>query len=206
MYVRYVQQMLISRTPILPYIITHLLRDFQSQTALLTTSHGSTVLSTNLEILQNVFLCFIHAAIDEGLLDVSRLAEVLLTCPAACAHTAAVVLAARVTACEGLALLLRFLLLMVMPCGVADEISWNARYRECLYAAEKRVMRTVAVFDCGSPHVHSAFMDALDQISTLLAPTATRVRTLLPSSTQPSLVPAGCQGALGKLTEVIPAI
>lgn len=195
MYVRYVQQMLISRTPIVPYIITHLLRDFQSQTALLTTSHGSTVLSTNLEILQNVFLCFIHAAIDEGLLDVSRLAEVLLTCPAA-----------RVTACEGLALLLRFLLLMVMPCGVADEVSWNARYRECLYAAEKRVMRTVSVFDCGSPHVHSVFMDALDQISTLLVPTATRVRTLLPSSTQPSLVPAGCQGALGKLTEVIPTI
>ncbi|AYU76817.1 hypothetical protein LdCL_110009650 [Leishmania donovani] len=195
-YVRYVQRMLIGRTPIVPCIITQLLRDCQSQTALLTTSHDPTVLGTNVEILQNVFLWSVHAAIDEELLDVShraevfpalpwglydaadafvgqltvRLAEVLLTCPAVCAHKDAVVLEARVIACEGLTLLLRFLLFVVIPCGVPDEVSWNARYRACPYATEERVMWTVAAFDCGSPHVLSAFIDALDQMSMLLAP------------------------------------
>lgn len=43
-YVRYVQRMLIARTPVVPYITTQLLQDCQSQTALLTTSHGPTVL------------------------------------------------------------------------------------------------------------------------------------------------------------------
>ncbi|KAG5484738.1 hypothetical protein LSCM1_06559 [Leishmania martiniquensis] len=229
-YARYVWGVLISPTPLVPLIITQLGRDCQAQTVLLTTSRGLTVLGTNAELLQNVFLWSIHAAIDEGLLDAShraevsaalpwglynaadavvgeltvRLSEVLLTGPTVCTHKGVAVLAARVIACEGLALLLRFLLFIVIPCGVEDEVSWNARYRECLYAAEERVMRTVAAFDCGSPHLLSTFTDALDQMSTLLGPTAAKVSALLPSSTRPSLVPAGCQGALDKLLEVIP--
>ncbi|KAG5483876.1 hypothetical protein CUR178_06873 [Leishmania enriettii] len=229
-YARYVQGVLIGPTPVVPYIITQLGRAFLAQTALLTTSRGLTVLSTNAEILQSVFLWSIHAAIDEGLVEVSRraevsaalpwdlynaadavagelterLAEVFLTGPTVCAQKGVAALAARVIACEGLALLLRFLLFMVIPYGVEDEVSWDARYRESLYAAEERVMRTVAAFDCGSPNLLSAFTDALDQMSTLLGPMAAKVSALLPSSTQPSLAPAGCQGALDKLLEVIP--
>ncbi|KAG5505911.1 hypothetical protein JIQ42_06705 [Leishmania sp. Namibia] len=229
-YARYVQGVLIGPTPLLPYIITQLGRACLAQTALLTTSRGLKVLSTNAEILQSVFLWSIHAAIDEGLVEVSRraevsaalpwdlynaadaivgelterLAEVLLTGPTVCAQKGVAALAARVIACEGLVLLLRFLLFMVIPYGVEDEVSWDARYRESLYAAEERVMRTVAAFDCGSPNLLSAFTDALDQISTLLGPMAAKVSALLPSSTQLSLAPAGCQGALDKLLEVIP--
>ncbi|AIN96244.1 hypothetical protein LPMP_110480 [Leishmania panamensis] len=229
-YTRYVQGMLLGHTPVVPYIITQLLQDCQAQMGLLTTSRELTALSTNTEVLQGVFLWSIHAAMDEGLLDVSHrdevftalpwglydavdavvgeltvcLAEVLLTHPAVCAHKNVAVLVARVISCEGLALLLRFLFFVMIPYGVADNVSWNARYRECLYAAEERVMRTVAAFDSGSPQLLAAFTDALDEMHTVLGPTVAKVSALLPSSTQSSLAPAGCQGALDKLMEVIP--
>lgn len=229
-YARYVQGMLVGRTPLVPYIVVQLVRDCKSQMALLASPRGPVVLSTNAEILQGVFLWSIHAAIDEGLLDLShraevmatlpwerydaadvmvgelteQLAEALLTLPALCTHRDAPLLAARVAACEGLALLLRFLLFVVVPCGVGDEASWNVRYRNHLYAAEERVMRVAGAFDCGSPAVLAAFAEALDRMSTLLSPTAAKVSALLPSTTRPALVTAGCQGALDKLMEVMP--
>ncbi|KAK7200674.1 hypothetical protein NESM_000124300 [Novymonas esmeraldas] len=229
-YARYVHGMLVGRAPLVPCIATLLAGDCQTQAALLASPRGPTVLNANAEILQGVYLWAIHATVDEGLLATShrtqpaadlpwdsydaadvavggltvRLADVLLACPALCARAEVAVLAARIVACEGLALLLHLLLFVVRLHGVADDVSWNVRYRERLYAAEERVLRAVAAFDCGSPPVLTAFTDALDQASALLGPTAAKVGALLPSSSRPSLAAAGCQGALEKLMEVIP--
>lgn len=229
-YARYVEGMLAGSTPLVLCNIQALATECHSQTTQLADSVAASVLAANAEVLQGVYVWSIHAVVDEGLLDSTRraavaaalpwtlydaaeatlgqlserLALVLVTSPMLSARKDVPLLAARVIACEGLALLLRFVLFVVALYGTADEISWNVRFRNRLYAAETRIMRIVGAFDCGPPQVLRAFTDALDRMSSILGPTAAKVSALLPNSTRPALVSAGCHGALDKLLEVIP--
>ncbi|KPA76962.1 hypothetical protein ABB37_07333 [Leptomonas pyrrhocoris] len=229
-YARYVQGMFAGSTPLVPYIIQVMATECYRQMPLLAAPNVPSVLATNAEILQGVFLWSIHAIIDEGLLDSTRrtvvaaalpyalcdaadavlgqlnerLSVILLSNPALAAQRDVPLLAVRVIACEGLALLLHFLLFVVALYGITDEVSWNVHFRDRLHAAEARVMRTVGTFDCGVPHVLRAFTDALDRMSSTLGPTAAKVSALLPNSTRPSLASSGCHGALDNLFEVIP--
>jgi hypothetical protein len=222
-YARYVAGMLAGSAPMVPYMIKAMVTDCCSQVSLLAAPDVTSVLATNVEILQGVFLWSIHTIIDEGLLvatalpwalyDVTaaalgqlseRFSLVLLSNPTMSVKNDTPLLAVRLIACEGLVLLLHFLLFVVALYGITDEVSWNVRFRDQLYAAETRVMRIVAAFDCGVPHVLREFTDALEQISSLLGPTAAQVSALLLNSTRPSLGFAGCHGALDKLLEVLP--
>ncbi|KPI83608.1 hypothetical protein ABL78_7361 [Leptomonas seymouri] len=229
-YSRYVYGMLAGSAPLVPYIIKEMAMECYRQTPLLDTPNVASMLSTNAEILQGVFLWAIHAIIDEGLLDSTRhsavaaalpyvlydsidailgqlnerFAMTLLSNSSLPATKDVPLLAARVIAHEGLALLLHLLLFVVVLHGIPDEVSWNVRFRDRLYATETRVMRTVGAFDCGVPQVLRTFTDALERVSSTLRPTAARISTLLPSPARPSLVSAGCHGALEKLLEVLP--
>lgn len=229
-YARYVQGMLAGAAPLVPHILTAMAKECQEQVALLASSAVAAVVATNAEVLQGVLLWSIHAVVDEGLLDVTRrsavaaalpwkhyeaasealrhmeehLALVLLSTPSVTATSGVPLLAARVIACAALNLLLNLVLFVFVPYGIADEVSCNARFRTQLFAAETRVMRIVAAFDCGATPVLHAFTDAVDELSSSLGPVAAKVSALLPNSTRPALVTAGCHGALDKLLEVIP--